>query len=125
MITVTVHPDVEHPEVATEYALAMQNWKNGAARPAVFGSEGRWEENPRLMASGIHKIHIQLPGEPPWASHLPVIRRHSNNYLVYARHEWDETKYQIISIMAPNAHELARTSFLGELERRAEEFHAS
>ncbi|MER1690641.1 type II toxin-antitoxin system YafO family toxin, partial [Proteus mirabilis] len=31
-------------------------------------------------------------------------------------------RYQIIAIMSPNAHELAKTSFLAELEKRAEEF---
>jgi len=125
MVTVTVHPDVEYPAIASQYAIAMQNWKNGASRPAEFGSEGRWEENASLMSSGIHKIHIKLPGETLWPVNWSITRRHSDNYLVYARHEWDETKYQIISIMAPDAHARARTSFVSVLERRAEEFHST
>lgn len=123
MITVTVHPDVEHPTIAAQYARVMQDWKNGAPWPLAFGNEGEWEGNSRLRSSHIYKIHIRLPGDPFWPSFLPPARRHSDNYLVYARHEWYEDKYQIISIMAPGAHALARTSFTSVLEQRAEDFH--
>ncbi|KFB98412.1 hypothetical protein GTGU_04484 [Trabulsiella guamensis ATCC 49490] len=37
----------------------------------------------------------------------------------------DYNKIQIISIMTPDAHEKARTSFMAELERRAEDFQNS
>ncbi|MFW5391032.1 type II toxin-antitoxin system YafO family toxin [Yersinia sp. 2544 StPb PI] len=125
MVTVTVHPDVEHPDMAKQYAGILEEWKNGAPIPAIFGGEGQWEDNKRLENSFVYKIHIRLPNEKPWPLSTPVAGRKSNCYLVYARHCWYPDRYQIISIMAPNGHELARTSFLGELERRAEEFHSS
>ncbi len=53
---------------------------------------------------------------------MPQIQRKSNHYLVYCQHWLYPNRYQIIAIMSPNAHELAKTSFLAELEKRAEEF---
>ncbi|WP_033576291.1 type II toxin-antitoxin system YafO family toxin [Dickeya chrysanthemi] len=121
-VTVTVHPDVEFPDTAKQYAGLLQHWKCTGELPDMFGSEGRWEMNRRTMDSQIYKLHIRMPDEVPWKKHKAQIDRHSNHYLVYTRHWLDSDRYQVISIMSPNGHELARTSFLAELERRAEEF---
>ncbi|HDL8336707.1 TPA: type II toxin-antitoxin system YafO family toxin [Yersinia enterocolitica] len=138
MITVSAHPKVEHLEIAALYVQAleqwnngtmeqwnngtMEQWKNGGPLPPEFGSEGQWEDNRKLCDSFVYKIHIHLPDDPPWPPRLAVASRKSDNYLVYARHWLDPNKYQLISIMSPEAHALARTSYLAELERRAEEF---
>ncbi|NHB93643.1 type II toxin-antitoxin system YafO family toxin [Photorhabdus cinerea] len=122
MIHVSIHKDIEIPTVARQYAKILQDWKNGGSLPAIFGDEGRWEDHASLCQSYVFKIHIKLPGETPWPGHLPPAARKSNSYLVYTRHWCDQSKYQIISIMSPNAHELARTSFLVVLVGRAENF---
>ncbi|PVZ85720.1 type II toxin-antitoxin system YafO family toxin [Serratia sp. S1B] len=122
MVTVSIHPSVEHPVVATQYALALQNWKNSNVLQPFLGSEGQWEHNRKLCASFVYKIHIRLPSDPPWRSGMPMAARKSDNYLVYTRHWCREDEYQVISIMSPEAHEMAKTSFLVELERRAEQF---
>lgn len=44
---VTIHTDVEMPEVANKYAKAIENWKNTGILPDRFGSEGQWENNTR------------------------------------------------------------------------------
>jgi len=125
MIKVSVHEAIECSAVARKYANALQAWKNGGPLPSVFGNEGQWEDSRRLRDSFVFKIHIRLPDEKPWSAKKPAAARKSNNYLVYARHFLYPDKYQLISIMTPNAHELARTSYLAEIERRAEEFQAS
>lgn len=125
MINVSVHKDIELPSVAHEYALFLQEWKSKGVLPPVFGNEGQWENNGRLRDSYVFKIHIRLPNENSWPSRLSAPARKSDNYLVYTRHFLYPDKYQLISIMAPNAHELARTSYMAEIERRAEEFQSS
>lgn len=125
MAKVSIHSHVEHPEIAKKLAILLTSWKNGGKHPAIFGNEGRWEEHPSLCDSYVYKVHIKLPHETPWDSKLPIAARKSNSYLVYTRHWMDADSYQIISIMSPNAHELARTSFLSELVDRAESFQNS
>lgn len=122
MVTISVHPRTEHPAIATLYAKALQAWKSSGVLPPFLGNEGAWEENRKLCDSFVYKIHIQLPGDPEWPPGMPIAARKSDNYLVYTRHWCQDNHYQVISIMSPGAHQLARTSFLGELERRAEEF---
>lgn len=63
-----------------------------------------------------------MPIEPEWNKRTPQIQRKSNHYLVYCQHWLNPDRYQIIAIMSPNAHEIAKTSFLAVLEKRAEEF---
>jgi len=121
-ISVTVHEDTEYPEIAKVYAKLLQDWKKTSVLPSVFGRDGMWELNSRTRDSQIYKLHIRLSDEAPWKKHKPQIDRVSNKYLVYVQHWLNNDCYQVISVMSPNAHELARTSFLGELERRAEQF---
>ncbi|AYN26571.1 type II toxin-antitoxin system YafO family toxin [Buttiauxella sp. 3AFRM03] len=125
MIKISVHKDIELPAVAHEYALLLQDWKSIGMLPAVFGNEGQWEDSRRLRDSYVFKIHILLPDEKPWPARLPAPARKSDNYLVYTRHFLYPDRYQLISLMTPNAHELARTSYMAEIERRAEEFQSS
>jgi len=125
VITVSIHNDIELPAVARQYARLLQDWKNGGLQPVIFGDEGRWEEHASLCASFVFKVHIKLPGETVWPAKMPVAARKSNSYLVYTRHWCEPDKYQLISIMTPNAHELARTSFLSILVDRAEDFQNS
>ncbi|WP_159566313.1 type II toxin-antitoxin system YafO family toxin [Budvicia diplopodorum] len=120
--SVSVHGDTEHSEIAKAYAKLLQDWKRTSILPSVFGRDGMWELNNRTRDSLIYKLHIRLLDDVPWKKHKPQIDRVSNNYLVYTQHWLDNERYQVISIMSPNAHELARTSFLAELERRAEQF---
>ncbi|ELY3467202.1 type II toxin-antitoxin system YafO family toxin [Cronobacter universalis] len=123
--SVSVHKDIELPAIATSYAKALENWKNTEVLPDRFGSEGQWEHNSRLCDSFVYKIHIRLPSEAPWKRSKAQIDRHSNHYLVYSIHWMDHQNIQLISIMTPNGHEKAKTSFMAELERRAEEFQNS
>lgn len=125
MANVSIHHDVEHKDIANKLAVLLMDWKGGGKHPIIFGNEGRWEEHPGLCASFVYKVHIKLPHETPWDKKLPIAARKSDSYLVYTRHWLDADSYQIISIMSPNAHELARTSFLSVLVDRAESFQNS
>lgn len=124
-IKVSVHKDVEHHAIVQEYAELLQNWKNSGVLPAHFGRHGQWELNRRTVGSNIFKLHIRLPDEAGWKKHKPQLKRTSDNYLVYVRHWMDEDRIQIISIMSPNAHKKANSSFLVVLEQRAEHFHGT
>lgn len=125
MIKVSIHPHVEHKDIADKLAVLLENWKNGENLPAIFGDEGRWEEHPSLCSSFVYKIHIKPPSDIPWNEKIPIAERKSDSYLVYTKHWLDEERYQIISIMSPNAHALAKTSFLSILVDRAESFQNS
>jgi len=61
---VSVHSDVEMPDIANSYAKALEAWKNSQILPDHFGNEGQWESNPRLCDSFVYKLHIRLPSEP-------------------------------------------------------------
>ncbi|EBT2120832.1 type II toxin-antitoxin system YafO family toxin [Salmonella enterica] len=122
-VKVTIHKDVECSAAATHYAKLLRDWKTTGILPAHFGRDGQWELNKRTVDSNIFKLHIRLPDEPVWKKHKPQLERTSNHYLVYVRHWLNEDQIQIISIMSPNAHELANSSFLAVLEQRAEDFH--
>ncbi|WP_368910893.1 type II toxin-antitoxin system YafO family toxin [Proteus vulgaris] len=122
---VNIHADVKMPEVANKYAKAIENGKNTGILPDRFGNEGQWEGNARLCGSFVYKLHIRLPSEPSWKKTKPQIDRHSNHYLVFSRHWLNYDNIQIIGIMSPDGHEKAKTSYMVELERRAEEFQNS
>lgn len=124
-VKVSIHKDTEHPAIASHYAKLLQDWKNYDVLPACFGRDGQWELNRRTVDSNIFKLHIRLPDEAGWKKHKPQLERTSNHYLVYVRHWLETTQMQVISVMSPNAHERANSSFLAELERRAEEFQSS
>lgn len=121
----SLHADIEHQSVAGGYLKLFREWKVNGALPDVFGNEGRWEDSPSLCNSHVYKIHIKLPWEKPWQNRTPQIDRKSNSYLVYSRHWLDTESYQLISIMTPNAHEIARTTFKSVLVERAENFQNS
>lgn len=92
--------------------VTLQSLRKGSGKlvkyrcsPDRFGNEGQWEDNARLCGSFVYKLHIRLPSEPPWKKSKAQIDRTSNIYLVYTRHWMDYDNIQIISIMAPDAHE--------------------
>lgn len=122
MTQISIHPDIEHKTIANEYAHLLKLWKEDNILSNYLGTNGRWENNAKLCQSLISKIHIRMPLEPGWNKKTPQIQRKSNHYLVYCQHWLYPNRYQIIAIMSPNAHEIAKTSFLAVLEKRAEEF---
>lgn len=122
MVKVSIHSELEYFDICRQYAMDLQEWKSKGKLSNILGNEGQWEDNRRLCDSYVYKMHIRLPHESSWSLNIPQAARKSNSYLVYAHHWLDREHYQIISIMTPNAHELSKTSFLGELERRAEQF---
>lgn len=48
-----------------QYAGILEEWKNGAPIPAIFGGEAKWEDNKRLENSFVYRIHIRLLNEKP------------------------------------------------------------
>lgn len=122
---VTLHNDIEHKDIAEVFRQALEDWLNSGVLPEIFGNYGAWESNAALCLSFVYKMHIKMPPEKPWKKSTPQMDRKSNSYLVFSRHWTDFNNIQIISIMSPDAHEKARTTFLTELERRAEEFQNS
>lgn len=121
----SIHHAIEHKAIAEIYLKLLKEWKVNNTLPDVFGNEGQWESCASLCDSHVYKIHIKLPGEKPWKYNKPQMDRKSNSYLVYTRHWLDTDSYQLISVMTPNAHEVARTTFKTVLAERAEEFQNS
>ncbi|ECC3814926.1 type II toxin-antitoxin system YafO family toxin [Salmonella enterica subsp. enterica] len=121
----SLHSDIEHHSVAAVYLKLFREWKVNGTLPDVFGNEGQWEDSPSLCDSLVYKIHIKMPWEKPWKAKTPQLDRKSDSYLVYVRHWLNTDSYQIISVMSPLAHDMARTSFTSVLIERAESFHNS
>lgn len=57
------------------------------------------------MAANIKKIHLKLPGDKPWPPEYSLSQRTCDNYLVYAKHLYNDEHYQIVAIISPNAHD--------------------
>ncbi|MCP1065547.1 type II toxin-antitoxin system YafO family toxin [Serratia symbiotica] len=124
--SISVHDDTEYPELAIAYARLLQHWKRTSILHSVMERDGVWELNNRTCDSQIHKINIRFPDEITWKNSKAQINRVSNHYLVYVEHWLDGDQYQVISIISPTMPmSWARTYFLAELERRAEEFQSS
>ncbi|EEA7993656.1 type II toxin-antitoxin system YafO family toxin, partial [Salmonella enterica subsp. enterica] len=111
----SLHSDIEHHSVAAVYLKLFREWKVNGTLPDVFGNEGQWEDSPSLCDSLVYKIHIKMPWEKPWKAKTPQLDRKSDSYLVYVRHWLNTDSYQIISVMSPLAHDMARTSFTSVL----------
>lgn len=105
MAEVYIHPSIAQNVTVQGYARELSDYLNGTALSRRLGKNGGFERNNAATQSGILKIHIRIPGEALWGVADVQRYRTSNNYLVYARH-WDFTdKFQIISIVTPDAHE--------------------
>ncbi|MBB2646249.1 type II toxin-antitoxin system YafO family toxin [Escherichia coli] len=77
-----------------------------------------------MCGSFVYKLHIRLPSEPPWKKSKAQIDRIQISIWFIQGTGWimTNTNHQH---HGPDAHEKAKTSFMAELERRAEEFQNS
>lgn len=105
MAEVCIHPSIEGNSTVQGYARELSNYLNGVSLSGRLGKNGGFERNAAATTSGIMKIHIKVPGESHWASNIQQRDRTSNNYLVYARHWAYPQRFQIITIVTPDAHE--------------------
>ncbi|EHX2324761.1 type II toxin-antitoxin system YafO family toxin [Salmonella enterica subsp. enterica serovar Rubislaw] len=88
------------------FAKALANYKNRQTVSAYLGKLGGFERNQHANLSGIYKAHIRIPGEDePWPKSVPIHRRVSDNFLVFAIHNTYPLNIQIIAIIKPNGHE--------------------
>lgn len=66
MVKVSIHPDIEYKDIASDYATYLKLWKEDRIISGFLGSDGQWESNSRLCNSFVFKLHIRTPLEPQW-----------------------------------------------------------
>lgn len=104
MVYVSVAEDLLFNAAAYDYATMLANHLSGSGTTGWLGNLGRFERRAKAMESGIWKMHILPLTEKPWPASLPLHRRKSDNYLVYAQH-WDYSNhYQVVAVIMPDAH---------------------
>lgn len=88
----------------------------------MIGNYGRFEENPRAMLAGIHKLHIAVSETDfdKWKTRTGQNRK-SDNYLVYAKHDFEQDTFLILDFISPEAHKRIRSK-LADLVLLAEDF---
>lgn len=125
MAKVYIHPQLQN--VITKLSplvegLVLFETSYRQIQAPMIGNYGRFEENPRAMLAGIHKLHIAVSDDDflKWRGKIGQQRK-SDNYLVYAKHDLEIDTYLIIDFISPEAHKRIR-SRLADLVMIAEEF---
>lgn len=95
---------------------------NGTVYPETIGNVGAFEENPRAMIAKIQKAHIAVSKADfeKWQTRTGQHRK-SDNYLVYARHDFEPDTLLILDFISPEAHKRIRHK-LADLVLLAEDF---
>lgn len=120
MVKVSITKELYRLGAAHKYAQMLADYLSKGSRFWCFWSFGGFERSYDAMAANISKIHLKLPGDTPWPPGLPQSERTCDNFLVFAKHLYDDEHYQILAIITPNAHQQADL-VLPELIRLAEE----
>ncbi|MBL5819927.1 type II toxin-antitoxin system YafO family toxin [Serratia marcescens] len=105
MAKVSITEQLCDDHTARHFATLVAKCLSNVHDSPLLGARGGFERNIASMMAGIEKFHIRMPDEEPWKDHLPLSRRTSNNYLVFARHCYRDGYYQILAIISPNAHQ--------------------
>ncbi|HIE1445906.1 type II toxin-antitoxin system YafO family toxin [Serratia liquefaciens] len=105
MIKVSITADLCTDPTARHFAQIVARCLSNLPTSALLGCRGGFERNANAMAAGIEKFHIRMPDDIPWPSHVPINRRTSNNFLVFARHFYDDDYFQILALVSPDAHQ--------------------
>ncbi|MEG9832566.1 type II toxin-antitoxin system YafO family toxin [Serratia marcescens] len=105
MIKVSITAELSDDETARHFAQMVARCLSNLPASPLLGCRGGFERNPNAMAAGIEKFHVRMPDEEAWPSHTPINRRTSNNFLVFARHFYDDNYFQILALVTPEAHQ--------------------
>lgn len=124
MAKVFVHPRLTLLEPLRPLAEGLLTFEASYRQiyPSTIGNYGRFEENPRSLLAGIHKLHIAVSEADftKWQGKVGQSRK-SDNYLVYAKHDFEDDVYLILDFISPDAHQRIK-SVLADLVLIAEEF---
>lgn len=105
MVKVSITEGLFQQAAAHRYAQMLAETISNGTAYWCFGSHGGFERSYEAMAANIRKIHLKLPGDKPWPPEYSPSKRTCDNYLVYAKHLYNDEHYQILAIISPNAHE--------------------
>ncbi|MNG76506.1 type II toxin-antitoxin system YafO family toxin [Serratia fonticola] len=105
MVKVSVTEALRNDPTVRHFAIQVARCLSNLQASPLLGARGGFERNHASMSAGIEKFHVRMPDEEPWKSHLPLSRRTSNNYLVFARHFYNDDYYQILAFITPDAHQ--------------------
>lgn len=105
MVKVSITEGLYKLAAAHMYAKMLAETISNDTPYWCFGSHGGFERSYEAMSANIRKIHLKLPGDKPWPPEYSQSQRTCDNYLVYAKHLYNDEHYQIIAIISPNAHD--------------------
>ncbi len=105
MVYVSITDGLKANPTAQHFAFLLARCLSKSSTSPLFGARGGFERNRSAVAAGIEKFHIRMPNSKPWASHVSLSRRTSNNYLVFARHFYKDNYFQILALISPDAHQ--------------------
>ncbi|EIX9337709.1 TPA: type II toxin-antitoxin system YafO family toxin [Klebsiella pneumoniae] len=105
MVRVSITSGLYQQSAAHRYAKMLAQTISNETQYWCFGSHGGFERSYEAMAANIKKIHLKLPGDKPWPPEYSLSQRTCDNYLVYAKHLYNDEHYQIVAIISPNAHD--------------------
>lgn len=105
MVRVSITDGLYQQAAAHKYAMMLAETISNETQYWCFGSHGGFERSYEAMAANIKKIHLKLPGDKPWPAEYSISQRTCDNYLVYAKHLYNDEHYQIVAIISPNAHD--------------------
>jgi hypothetical protein len=117
-----IAPSLYGNDIAIGFSRLLSQYKNNLGLPKFFGADSQFERNPQSQLSRIKKIHIMLPPDS-WGPNVYQQYRKSDNYLVYVEHIVCPSHYQLLAILAPDAHKTIDRA-LPRLVIQAESFHA-
>ena len=124
MARVSIHSSLNISAFIQGLARELSLYLNGISLSGRLGRNGGFERNNSAQTSGILKIHFKAPGEGFWTDAMRQSTRTSNNYIVYARH-WDKADaFQIIAVIAPDAHETADALLPRIIDITEQDFHS-
>ncbi|MFV8907041.1 type II toxin-antitoxin system YafO family toxin [Serratia fonticola] len=105
MIRVSITEALKADPTARHFATLLARCLSNISTSPLLGARGGFERNRDSVAAGIEKFHVRMPGDDPWPNYAPMSRRTSNNFLVFARHFYNDEYFQILAIVSPSAHQ--------------------
>ncbi|PJG83275.1 type II toxin-antitoxin system YafO family toxin [Caviibacterium pharyngocola] len=122
---VLIDSDLSDTPCIDRVAVGIALFHDTGKYPDFLGHFGQFENNPQAMTSLLNKMHIALYRED-WTlrkwRHRNGCNRTFDNFVIYAKHIFDEDCYLILDIVSPDAHKRIDL-LLPDLIRKAETFH--
>lgn len=117
---------LKYPGLEEQLIAEFKYCKDNNVTTEVFGNDSHFPFPDCAVKAQLYRIHIKLPGDPPWPSRATDFQKKSDTYLVYAQNLWDDNHYSILAVLNP-AHTLMpnnNTGLITYFSECAERYHS-